>query len=130
MLLKVAKLTIEEGRTKSAQQESAAGHVLDRFTGDAEAIPIPSVLSASERETVRALLGILARPTRAKVLDAVARNEATPATTPTADAGSANGPASAVSEVDDGDALPSDPVPPRPSTPPSRRRAFDHDLGF
>jgi hypothetical protein len=111
LLLKVAKLSVEEGKNKSVQTE-IAGRMLDRFTGDAEAIPVPVALSAGERETVRALLGVLARPTRATTLDAVASRPSAPSVAhpPVVDAPAAPAPVAA----------------PRQST----RRSFDDDLGF
>lgn len=127
LLLKVAKLTVEEGKNKTAQQEASAGHTLSRFTGDAEAIPIPAALSAGERETVRALLGVLARPTRATTLDAVALTSSRPIEVPAADPCTQTDVVGLPPTEGEGEGvgLPPDPVPPRPT-----RRSHDEMLGF
>lgn len=65
LLLKTVKLCLEEHRTNKGLA-TLDGGLLDRYTGEGEVLPVPSDLTASDRETVRTLMGMLDQAVTAK----------------------------------------------------------------
>ena len=84
-LLKTIKLAIDESKGRDRATSDRGG--LPVYTGDAEVIPIPTDISADEREVVRSLLSMLTNAPRApgmKTITATVLPTPPPAATPPA----------------------------------------------
>lgn len=58
LLLKTVKLAVEEWRSNKGAGTLDGGLNPDRFTGNAEVLPVPASLTAQDRETIRTLWGM------------------------------------------------------------------------